>query len=1042
MKRYLSLIMLLLAYIYAGAEDVSRQQARQIAESFFNNRGIEMLDNGDSGLKKSAIRKATDAPYYVFNAGNNNGYVVVSGNDVTEQILGYTDSGSFDEDNLPPSLKSLLQYYADEIRWVKDHPEKVKPASKAKRKIAQTRHSIAPILTCTWNQGDPYNYSCPDYYNEDGTTGRPASGCVATALTQVIYHYKYPSETTGRIPAHTNSYNTTDGTKTVRMPAIEAGTKIDWANMLDSYNGSETEEQKKAIGDLTLYVGQAVRMGYGASSGSSYHYAEEMFEKYLGFDDCCYRAFNTDYGIQDWFDLIYNELAAGYPVAYGGSSTGGGHAFVLDGFDGEGLFHVNWGWGGGSNGYFRITVLNPGDNSGIGASSSADGYTMGQDAIINLRPGDDGTIDKSNLNMTIASPRIQGTTIRASFRNGTSTANSYETAIVRKGDFGQWEVVGEMQTLTDLAKGTTKSLVFDVAGAFTTPGEYRLTPAARLQGETKWVPFWNLTGERIDATVDEELNVKLTKHNKVTSVEVTNWDFKGNLVVNNKQELIATIKNLGDEYKETVELYASQTNVKGSSRSRMMVRLKEGQSDEGAFYFEPNAVGTWNIWLCQGTRVLGSTTVEVTETATTKKANLYVNSITMQNGGYSNKLIGYATIKNNSRETFTGAIRLQLWIADIGNDGHAWSSQSTTVMLNDLKSGKTQNANFQFEGLEIGRRYYMAITYTTQDGDLGNGGIKWGKPWELKPGTLRWNTEGTISGTGTTSTLSFFTSHAGALFDGISPSAIKPGENTNILYAFINGATVSEGLEGLNVVNGNNAEEINLINKYAFYNPVNFTAKKTTFAYTFKTVSDGTKGWEAVTLPFKPESVTVDGVEVMWKTATNDGDFWLREFSYQDNYGNIVFADVESVESLRGATPYIIAATEKLAGKTVVFHGTDATFKITSEDKMVVSTDEFLFYGNTLKPRMQNVYMLNETGDAYEYVTTSTALEPFTNYFVTTLSEESRPQKIMIDKTATGISNIQTDNQNADNRIYDLQGRVVKNTGKGIYIKNGKKIIK
>ncbi len=1041
MKRYLSLVMLLLTYFSVSAENVTRQQARQIAEAFFSNRGIEMRDNGDSGLKKSAMRNVTDAPYYVFNAGDNNGYVVVSGSDVTEQILGYTDSGSFDEDNMPPSLKSLLQYYADEIRWVKDHPEKVKPASKAKRKAAQTRHSIAPILTCTWNQGDPYNYSCPDYYKQDGTTGRPASGCVATALTQVIYHYKYPSETTGRIPAHSNSYNTDAGTKTVNMPAIPAGAKIDWANMLDSYNGSETEAQKKAVGDLTFYVGQAVRMGYGASSGSSYHYAEEMFEKYLGFDDSCYRAFNTDYAIQDWFDLIYNELAAGYPVAYGGSSTGGGHAFVLDGFDGEGLFHVNWGWGGGSNGYFRITVLNPGDNSGIGASSSADGYTMGQDAIINLRPGDDGIADKTSLNMTIASPRVSGTTIRASFRNGTSTPNDYEAAIVRKGDLGQWEVVGEIQTLDNLANGSTKSLPFDMTGAFTAPGEYRLTPASRLKGETKWVPLWNLTGERIDATVDNELNVKLTKHNKVTSVEVTNWDFKGDLVVNNKQELIATIKNLGDEYKETVELYASQTNVKGSSRSRMMVRLKEGQSDEGAFYFEPDATGTWNIWLCQGARVLGSTTVEITETAK-KKANLYVNSITIQNGAYGNKLIGYATIKNNSRDTFTGAIRLQLWIADIGNDGHAWSSQSTTAMLTNLESGKTQKANFNFEGLEIGRRYYMAITYTTQSGDLGNGGLKWGNPWELKPGILLWSGTGTISGRPAGSTTQLSSSHAGALFDGVSPTTITPGRNTNILYAFINGAPIPEGIEGLNIVDNNVAEEINLVNEYAFYNPVNFTAKKATFAYTFKTTGDGTNGWEAITLPFKPTSVTIDGVEVMWKTATADGDFWLREFSYQDNYGNIVFADVENIESLRGATPYIIAATEKLSGKTVVFHGADVIFKITSEDKMVVSTDEFLFYGNTLEPRMQNVYMLNEAGDAYEYVTTSTELAPFANYFTTTLPEEARPQKIMIDVTATGINNVNTDNQNADDRIYDLQGRIVKNVGKGIYIKNGKKIIK
>ncbi len=1043
MKKYLSLVFLLFTAMFMHADDINRQQAKQIAEDFFANRGIEMLDNGNSGMKKAAARDNATAPYHVFNAGSNKGFVIVSGSDVTEQILGYTDSGTFDEENMPENMKAWLLNYSEQIRWVEDNKSNITQASKSKRKISQARHSVAPLLTCTWNQGDPYNLSCPDYYNEDGTTGRPASGCSATALAQVMYFYKYPSETKAAIPAHSNSYNTTNGTKLVTMPAIPAGTKIDWDNMLDSYNGGETEAQRKAVGDLMLYVGQSVEMGYGPQSGAFFYNTEKMFEQYFGYSDGARYIYHQDYSIQEWFDLMYNEIAAGYPIAYVGYSTGGGHAFVLDGFDGEGLFHVNWGWGGGSNGWFRLNVLNPGDNSGIGASSSADGFSMGHSALIGVRVNNDGYVDPKEEYLTVVSAGLRGkTSVRGTYKNNTGKTGTYETAIVTTGDKGGFAVVSNIETV-EIQSGASKSFFYDLSESFTQPGEYRLTPAARQQGQSEWIPLWRLNGNCIIATVDEDLNMSLEMHYAVENIEITNWNIKGNLAKGNNQEVEVTFRNLGDEYSQEIHLYASPTaTIPDNSTCRTLVRLKRGETANATFYFEPNEAGTWNLWLKKGNTQYGTKEVEITETASQQNEYLRLSSFNIQNGGYGNLLSGTVSIQNMSTKTFTGTVRLNLWVLGEDDSGLVWSCGSQIVSFEELEYNQTQAAPFLFENLEVGRTYFISADYTSRSGAIENSGIVWNNSWELKPGILRWSNRGVITGSAYSSSMTFGTTFSGALFDGVSPTTITQGKNTNILYAFINGATVPEGIEGRNIVIEDVAESINLVNSYSFYSPVRFTANKATFSYTFKTTGDGEKGWEAMTLLFKPTSVTIDGAEATWKTDATEGDFWLREFSYQDNSGNVVFADVQGIESLRAGTPYVICATEKLAGKTVVFHGENVEFNASGENKLVVSTDDFLFYGATIEPRMADIYVLNDAGDAFEYAERNTNVKAFSCYFKTTLPEESRPQSIKITGNATGISDVNTDKQYQDDRTYDMQGRIVKTPTNGIYIKNGRKFVK
>ena len=233
--------------LLAMAEPVGKQAALYTAQSYMLAKG-KVIDNVQKPFKVARRGAAqnteeADAYYYVFNAGNDGGYVIVSGDDRTEPILGYVEQGTFDPDNIPENMRSWLQLYADQIKYIVDNNiDANSPILKKRNKIQGTKHSVPELLTTRWNQGSPYNILCPKYYKEeDGTRHFPATGCTATAMAQVLYFYKYPEKTKAIIPAHSNTYtykDAADGNKTktatVTTKAIPRNTVIDWENMRDT----------------------------------------------------------------------------------------------------------------------------------------------------------------------------------------------------------------------------------------------------------------------------------------------------------------------------------------------------------------------------------------------------------------------------------------------------------------------------------------------------------------------------------------------------------------------------------------------------------------------------------------------------------------------------------------------------------------------------------------------------------------------------------------------------------------------------------------
>ena len=314
------------------------------------------------------------------------GFVIVSNESRTIPILGYSDSGTFDPDNMPENMRAWLQGYADEIAWLQKQKENnTVTVTKSRTRGGNTKADIPPLVTTKWNQRAPYNNLCPTYSGNN----RAVTGCAATAMAQVMYYHKWPIEATTAIPGYTING--------VTRPSLDA-IIFDWGNMKETYTGSETDETAKAVATLMQYCGYSIEMDYGPESGAYTIKVAGALKDYFDYNDettCVVsRIFYTS---DKWRDIIYHELSERRPVLYAGQSTGGGHAFVCDGYKNENstdYFHINWGWGGQSDEYYVLSVLNPYAGQSTGGSSSNDGFHYGQLAVIGIQPSTGtGTIE-------------------------------------------------------------------------------------------------------------------------------------------------------------------------------------------------------------------------------------------------------------------------------------------------------------------------------------------------------------------------------------------------------------------------------------------------------------------------------------------------------------------------------------------------------------------------------------------------------------------------------------------------------------------------
>ena len=379
--RFKNLLTILLFFVSTllWAEPITQSTARKKAVNFASKHGKTIAEDVKNLFKVRGKTKAQAMPYYVFNTNDDNGFVIVSGDDRTAEILAYSDKGRFNADEIPDNMRAWLRYYAHVIGTL-ESTSSVKASSTTlyDNGLREANSAISPLLSCTWNQGSPYYDRCPLVEGR-----RCLTGCVCTAAAQVMYYHQWPNSATTNISEHSFTCNNRRYTENELPPVV-----FDWKSMNDSYRDGQSDHSATAVAVLMQYVGQAIKSGYGPDgTGSSFTEVENALKNNFGYDGNIQHLFRNNYSDEAWESLIYRELAERRPVLYAGTKkSGGAHAFVCDGYDGNGLFHINWGWGGMCNGYFKLSVLNPDDNSGLGASSSSDGYSMNQDVLVGIQP--------------------------------------------------------------------------------------------------------------------------------------------------------------------------------------------------------------------------------------------------------------------------------------------------------------------------------------------------------------------------------------------------------------------------------------------------------------------------------------------------------------------------------------------------------------------------------------------------------------------------------------------------------------------------------
>lgn len=417
MKRFITLLFLIGFFSLNGfADPISAEAAKEIGRSFLSNpvsavgllkinkqqTRLELIYSAEAmpfGSNNRLSQKAAQmtVPFYVFST-ENQGFVIVAGDDCIIPILGYANEGAFDPDNIPPTMQKWLEGYKAEIRYAIENHIVASPEVQAEWQALQSgvgsmksqtmASSVAPLITTKWDQAPYYNDLCPYDYQE-----RTVSGCVATAMAQVMKFWNFPATGFGF-----HSYNhSTYGT----LSANFGSTTYNWADMPDQLTSSSTSTQKNAVATLMYHCGVAVEMNYNiAANGGSgamticsgYNNctasAEDALKTFFGYKTTLQGIHKRDYTSSNWINLLKTELDAGRPIVYAGRGNEGGHCFVCDGYENNNYFHFNWGWSGQNDGYFALTALNPGSGGAGGGSYT---FTDEQRAIIGIEPENNAT---------------------------------------------------------------------------------------------------------------------------------------------------------------------------------------------------------------------------------------------------------------------------------------------------------------------------------------------------------------------------------------------------------------------------------------------------------------------------------------------------------------------------------------------------------------------------------------------------------------------------------------------------------------------------
>lgn len=1062
----------------ASAAIIPSDQAKSRALEFLAKPMAKGMMRAQSGLRESSLREviSADSAYYIFNVGQS-GFVIASASDRTQPVLGYSDNGTFSVSGMPVQLRLWLQRLKEGVRAMETGTvARSKRAQTVSATPRPTRNAIPALVTSKWNQGAPYNLFCPYYKDENTgemTTGdnRSATGCVATAMSQVMYYWKWPQDMTEVIPGYTSTWN---------MPRTLdplPSTKFDWGNMLDTYGGTSPEASKIAVAELMQYVGHSIHMGYGPASGAYGGNCATALIKYFDYNPYLYYAIHDNYTYDGWEDLIYSELAKGHPLMMSGDNSDltGGHEWVCDGYDGNGCFHMNWGWGGMDDGYFVLTVMSP-DDQGIGGSTSSDGYSMSQTILVGVEPNAGQTADEADVRLSLMAVNTPSKTrftrkdktvpFTPVFRYDLATPCHYTHAYDHK--FSLYNEQGEV--VVDRLCGTNNLTL--------KPGNRSLNNFAQVQMDND-IPNGTYyirgrsrlhtaagTGEWLDdeGSGDTYLKMVIEGDTVLTLTAIPSpYDLCGETIIlegdgckGTEQRVHARVTNRGGR-----EFYGNMFLLEGSQwKSGNCVQVPGNSTIDLFFKYTPTVSGDVRLALSTSKSVADAfytqTTAINTVRATTLTVSSWILNPVSNSQIYGNQARVAVSVRNTGDAPFKNNIKLTPWHL-VGNMYYFSGGENRFI---SLEAGGDTILYYTVNDLDYNEQYCFHAQATGVDASNNSATVR------IVRGIDYWTADGSRYSVSTTSKPKFGADVAAVYVPGeTNVPSISIGDvyNPNIIIYFDENATVGKRTlnvlkkKAKNIVFGAQADKITLTDTAAVFVPKPISAKTAVFTRTVP-ATVRSEAWATLVLPFTPASISDSkGQQIDWYHSDGETGKDFRILDFTSAAGQELY--LTPAAELKPFHPYVVewkgtcgGSSFDVSGQTISFSGTDV--ELDQPEYISTYSKDFKFVGTMVQETVADAYTLSADGTSFVR-TAPLIASPFTAWFVANNDRAALVASLPVHKsdgTATGITDITGDASDGHGpvEVYAVTGvRVAVVTDKaqldalprGVYIIRGRKVI-
>ncbi len=1058
--------MCVLSCLSMTATQFTQEEARQVAQQFLKQKGDKVSTTKATKVvpikkvkRTTASNNDSKTMVYAVNMGKNEGFVLVAGNGHRNDVIGYSDHGALDAQKMPSNMLSWLESY---MACAGDDVNAASTPRSTPSGIP-TKTPIQPLLTSKWGQDAPYNGQTPIIDNEHCPTG-----CTITAMAQVMNYHKWPKAATKAIPAYTPTNS--EGTSYPSLPALEP-TTFNWENIYPSY---EDGEDGSEVARLHKYLGTASCTNYGIGGSSATGYKALLgLIKYFDYDASGHAVWRSERSYNEWVDMLYAELQAKRPVMFSGTSIDAAHSFVVDGYDEDDYFHVNWGWDGTSDGYYRVILMDP-KEQGTGGSPNNEAYISGQVAFFDVKPNSGGVGTPPRLtvltNCLLTDPNgtgdftTPGTESSSSYyenngyivypqmnsHNFNIESGEYELGCRLIKDDGSvamdytWDQSANFPANSGF-NGHAKLIYIDpVPNPELTDGNYKMFFTSRLKGSDTWqidkgseshytIINLNHAARKLTAravSLDPKLTIKEVNLEPETPI------------VNKPCVMTFKVQNTGTgTFNGTLEMFNLDVSA---SFSFMTCDIEPGETKDINMRVIPKKVGTTNYEILKDNVekiYTGSFTVAESPAANSNCDLTITHQVTNAQGTEiaAPKAKIDLTITNNSDQNYYGGIFIYC-IKYTGNN-----SELTHAMYPEtIPAHQTVVLHRESPELTGGERYRFSIRY-----------IKNGREIEQDisdvyyttvPYYISYDAEGKESFKRWTANLQpDATECAIDLTSSPEVTSVNTSANPNLIIY----AADDSPLTGNNIVKKEHAENVKLSDQYPYFIQYPFTANHISYTRTPERYYDAVnnKGWTTLVLPFAATSchATIDGVvkPLNWHTSSVNGDILLATYQYE-NGSEMIFGFPES--TLKSFTPYILGVPLTLNRGSSLMN-VPITFSADNEDLNIdnaaITGRNYKMKG-TLKPIKdeEDIYVLNADGSAFVLGTHS--VNPFDSYFVpiSSLTPADMLTISLYFDTPTSIGEI-TDQQQTDLQgpYYNLNGQRVSTPSRGIYIVNGKKVV-